>query len=305
MRNFSLFCCCLFIACFVSATAEDVLRPGNESLRQPESLDSALSAESQAPDSLEAEVFEIGIGLVAGMNHNMFSADLRNAKPDSQLEVLTGGNDQSPLVGVFVEFLPLESIGFQLKFSYDSKNYQHTDIWRSDCSNSERPGIIEDSFIERSVETSIPYFAFAGLLRFDLFGRLSMMVGPTIQVTAGDARGRLSDELLSPAECFFHEDVDNDGLNDTESRRRERSISVEPDQMFRWGAEMALAYRLLLSERWIVAPELGFQYFITFFHANDDLTDDSRPISELSSLARIENQLLHSLQFRLTAMHTF
>ncbi len=239
----------------------------------------------------------VAIGLVAGLNYNMFSANLQNALPNSGLNVLDGGRGFSGLFGLTIDLLPLEENGAQFRFAYDVKAYSHSVQWTHECLSAENEVIPFETDSEHRF--SLANLAMSLLLRFRLAGEVSLMIGPTIQNSLGKTNGEIEHRVLEPHACVLLPTT-VDGSNNT------ALIETEPDQDFRWGLDMALVVRREIDTDWILSAELGGQYFITYLHRNaDELPDNSRPRTDGVVTASISDQILHSLQARIGLLYAF
>ena len=239
----------------------------------------------------------VAIGLVAGLNYNLFSANLQNALPQSGLSVLEGGSGFSGLVGLTIDMLPLDEHGAQFRFAYDVKAYAHTVQWTHECISAENEVIPFET--ESEHRFSLANLAMSLLLRFKLAGDVSLMFGPTIQNSLGKTKGEIEHRALEPHACALLPTTVDGSNNAT-------LIETEPDQDFRWGIDMALVYRRELDTDWILSAEMGGQYFITYLHRNaDELPDNSRPRTEGVVIANISEQILHSVQARIGLLYAF
>lgn len=265
-----LACCIVF--CTSAHAQEDVLRP-NGSDGGTSSSGSSSGSSSKIP---------IFIGVDAGINYNIFSANLDQYPKGTVFNPFESASGISPFFDAYIDFGVARNIGIQLKLSYDTKNFSND---RSTTDTLEGFFYRDQSLPEYSagervtysqeLEVKSAYLGITPLLRVNLTDNLLLTVGPSIQIPLGDIEQTDKLEVTASPDGFnpFFYDGDGDGLPDDINNngtiaddffaKGSLASTARNPQSPRIAIELGLAYRIPLSPSIALLPRAGFQYFVS------------------------------------------
>jgi len=264
-----------------SAQDEDVLRPRGSN-----------SSNARRGSSSSSSSTPIIFGIEAGLNFNMFSQTMSGFLPDSRFAMLASGNGISPLVGAFVDIEVAHNLGLQIKLAYDQKKFGSTGDAIMDCP-ALGTGAIVDANITGENTSTITYIDLTPQLRWNITPELFLLVGPTAHFQLGNATGTFSETVTSAGDCYFNAGKPNQSKTSTVTIDSLGTIAP------RFGAQIDLGYKFILSPSMFLVPKVGYQYMFTKFADDVSSFDNSREPSIGLVPVTLTNKTLHSLQFTL------
>ncbi len=278
MKIVSLFLLVLCMSLSASAQDEDVLRPRGSN-----------SSNARRGSSSSSSSTPIIFGIEAGLNFNMFSQTMSGLVPDSRFAMLASGNGISPLVGAFVDIEVAHNLGLQIKLAYDQKKFGSTGDAIIDCPTL-GTGAIVDANITGENTSTITYIDLTPQLRWNITPELFLLVGPTAHFQLGNATGTFTETITSDGSCLFQSNQSK-----TSAVTIDSLSTIAP----RFGAQIDLGYKFILSPSMFLVPKVGYQYMFTKFADDVSGFDNSREPSLGLVPITATNKTLHSLQFTL------
>lgn len=285
------------------AQSEDVLRPKG----RPDGGD-----EQQTTTSSKKKMSWV-VGIEGGMNMNFHGQGMSmdpviDNSPETALE---SGVGFSPEFGAFVDLGVSSKVGIQLRVAFDAK-----------AAGNAANGIIDapvsgvEGFAVVPMETSMEYalsyntIAIAALARIDLTESLFLTIGPIAQLTIGDVTREDVLTKTSDDESFITVDYEgNPGQYDQIKRTTTVAQNLLPAagdptlyttsayETTRFGAEIGIGYRIMLSKSVYFAPNVRYQYM--FSPLNDEFTAEeiSQPFTQSTALIQYDKGSLNTLAF--------
>jgi hypothetical protein len=267
------------------AQDEDVLRPRGGGRMGRNS--SSNSSSSSTP---------IMLGIEAGINYNMFSQTITGLVPDSRFAVFGSGKGISPLVGAFIDVGLTHNLGLQVKLAYDQKKFGNTKDAIRDCRVTDPifgTTSVVDAQITGEYTNTITYIDLTPQLRWNITPEFFLLVGPTVHFKTGNASQTFTETISSQGDCFY-----NIGTPQQSKQLTISSDSVSVNSP-RFGAQIDVGYKFILSPSVFLVPKAGFQYMFTRLVDDENGFDDSKALTLGIVPISLTDRLLHSLQFSL------
>lgn len=267
--------CCLALTSGAYAQ-EDVLRPGT--IRE-----GSLSSPSAGRSSSSSRM-PIALGVDLGVNYNIFSQNVDYMGTSTAYKVFESGAGFSPFFDIYLDMGIAQSLGVQLKLSYDMKNFSHDMNNEETCFVQDEIGVVGDTtaVVENNWDvTSVSYAGIAALLRINITDSFIATIGPTVHFAISEPESELTRTVLSPDSCYF-----NFGLP-TQSKQISSKDTLDNGVSARVGIDVALGYKIPIARSIDLVPKVGFQYFFSNFTEEVEL-----PSGQMSE----GNTKLHSLQ---------
>jgi hypothetical protein len=260
------------------------------SLFSQENVLSPRAEKKAKAEKEESASFPMIIGIEAGMNYNMFSQTVTWATevPNSLFNVYSKGSGISPFFSALVEFPLTNSLGLQVKLSYDIKNFTNKYTGIADGTYYQT-GQREDVTESVEYENDGAYLGISAQLRYNLTDNLFIIGGPLIQMPMGDHTQSTTISILTPG---FYWDMN------TLSTVKTDKVTISPAPKTRIGLEAGLGYKMNLSKSVYLVPQIRFQFMPTKVAEDESGFDSSRILYGTPAVVA-NDKTLHSVQLAL------
>lgn len=297
---------------FHSLISEDVLRPGEIQPKVPKVVPKPVPKAVPIPNKQK-----LRFGVEGGVNVNFFSQDIHwdagttpvaeGFKRSTLYDPTASSMGFSPHFTILSDLSVDDYSAFQVRLGFESKNYSSKGQVQ-DISNKGDLVNVEAEFFDYSnwVSSAVNY-------RHRLYKGLFAMTG--LQV----------DYLVPPAEIEYNitslnQDVTAGSLRQViEAQnnpnyqvrfRSHQSVNIKgksPNEIvfgMRAGMNLGLGYQIELNDKFLIVPQVRFQYFITppmkNQYINDIIAGTNLPLR-----TEFTNKRLHTLQLLLSVWYTY
>ena len=264
----------IFIS-FSLIAQEDVLRPNGK----------------PGVDYSKFEKSSFILGVRTGMNYNMFSQDMAYVDyilPNTPYKVFESGGGLSLYLGFLADVSLNEEWGLQFAVDFDNVYFANEDDGLVECTDIDGWLITNAAKAEMEYNYSGLMFDFSILARYNINKNFSILFGPIIRMPIGDFENEFT---LTSKEDGCYADVIN----------QRKSVTYESDVEFdsQLGVDFGMLYKIPLSKKMWLVPELHFNYFLN--KTNEDILvydyDRSQQITYGEAAdVQFSDAFLHSLK---------
>ncbi|MBX3043640.1 MAG: outer membrane beta-barrel protein [Candidatus Kapabacteria bacterium] len=246
---------------------------------------------SEQQTEMKSDPYKIRFGIEAGINYNMYNADLSwfPVVEQSLLNVYGKGDGISPYFSAMLDFPVSPQFGIQARVSYDMRSFGNDFNGIADCYVDDFSQII-DADVKISTAFSGADIGLSALLRYNISNEIEFTVGPMVLVPAGNYTIEETQTVLSD-ECFFNFDTDP-------TKQIVSEITLD-DVQTRFGIDVGFSYNIPLSESVTLAPSLRFNYLFNDIFPGEIGIDDTRFSLFGDSLFELSKTRLNLLKFGL------
>lgn len=232
-------------------------------------------------------------GLELGANYNMFSQNITRSfdVPNSPYDVYGSGDGYSPYFTVYADYQANKRMGVQFKLGIDRKSFGDGRVGTADCYTNQSGSESEPLQERIDYTVSTTFITLGALARLDVLPRWFVSLGPVMHVRLDSTNQVERFEYLGTRPCEFIDDLGNPiGKVLTVEKK------IQSNPSTRIGLELGTGYRIPLTKKFNLIPNIRFQYMLTDFVEDRPSADQFRRFTLGIADVQLTETTLHSIQ---------